>query len=148
MGNDCCTPYKEVPMMVVDQAACAPGAMDFCEPSGGHMVVSGQGETAPRRKELDEGHLDGNLLDVVLGERSGKQSGHGHGARRRRALMKRIRSPCTHKLVLALTYMGAVLHDASLVCALLRFSSSSPLARLPQRSSNGETIAKTSWSGQ
>jgi len=77
-------------MMVVDQAACAPGAMDFCEPSGGHMVVSGQGETAPRRQELDEGHLAGNLLDVVLGERSARHRSHGHCARRRRALRKRI----------------------------------------------------------
>jgi len=104
MGNDCCTPHKDhYPKMVVDHAACAPGAMDFCEPSGGHIVVvSGQGETAPRRKELNEGHLSGgNLLDVVLGEPSARHRGHGHGARCRRALSKRIQSPCTHILVLA-----------------------------------------------
>ena len=41
---------------------------------------------APRRKELDEGHLaGGNLLVVVLGKLSARHRGHGHGAQRRRA---------------------------------------------------------------
>ena len=44
MGNECCTPNKTAPIMILDQTACEPDIVGCCGPPGEPMVVFEQGE--------------------------------------------------------------------------------------------------------